>query len=75
MHWKDLIKYKELIPYMDPLVMELFEVMEELVPINEKFSRLDSFLDWKRRCKEKGLINSNEEMRINPEMIHGCGGM
>ena len=75
MHWKDLIKYKDLIPNMDPLVVELFDTMMELVPIEENRDRLGTFLKWKNNCKDQGIITPNEESRITNEMIHGCGGL
>jgi hypothetical protein len=75
MKWIELIKYPQLIPNMDPRVKDLFDIMEELIPIEENRDRLGTFLHWREKCLKAGIINSNDIHLINHEMIHGCGGL
>jgi len=73
-NWQEFIKYKNLIPVMDLKVKELFDILQDLIPIVWHYDRTGTFLSWRRKAKESGLINSREDGLISQEMIHGCGG-
>jgi len=73
--WEEFIKYKNLIPVMDYRVKEIFDVLQEIIPIIWNHDRTGTFLKWRGKAKEEGLITSNEYYLITHEMIHGCGGM
>ena len=73
--WREFVKYPNLIPNMDPRVKELFDTLQDLIPIFWERDRLGTFLHWRETALELGLITKAESQRMTSEMIHGCGGM
>ena len=75
MKWTDLVKYQNLIPNMPADVMDTLDTMNELIPIVQKRDRLGTFLQWRGACKDAGIIDGTDIIKINHEFIHGCGGL
>jgi hypothetical protein len=73
--WQQFVKYPNLIPYMNPKVREVLDTLQELLPVVWDYDRLGTFLRWRSKAKDLGLINFQEYDAIGREMIDGCGGM
>jgi len=73
--WTILMKYPDLIPSMNKVVLETLNTLQELIPIRFYRTRLDTFLMWYREGKDAGLVTAQEDHYIQQEMIHGPGGM
>jgi hypothetical protein len=73
--WQALIRYQNLIPYMNPEVRDIFDTLQELIPIVWGRDRAGTFLTWREKAIDAGLLTTREVHNINNEMTHGCGGL
>lgn len=76
-NWQDLMKYPTAIEQYrlrDSKYEDMFDIMQELIPIVYKGNRLDTFFIWIANCVEVGIINLSEKVNIRTYLIHGYGG-
>jgi len=84
--WRDLMKYKELIPAYSASnefkFEEMMDTMQELYPIDEfqgasnmPGDRIGILAGWISACVGKGLINEGEKIELQHYLINGYGGI
>lgn len=73
--WREFVKYPNLIPCMNPKIKNLFDTLQELIPIVWNRDRVGTFLHWREQALKLELITWSEYRSMGTEMIDGCGGM
>ncbi len=77
MNWQELMKYPNLIESYQArngTYEELFDTLQELIPIDDKGNRFTTFFHWIDTAIHNGLITKVEKMNIQTYLIHGYGG-